>query len=125
MRTIFVTSVLLVHVIFFATFHSFTSNIKAQEPNDEYYMLARDGYAQNYDEDYFKDNAIKINEINNMVQENNRQLAKQGLAEEKNMDRARLLASESKIGFVLPTFTMAAYDKHFLSFFFKICRCTT
>ena len=119
MRTRFVTSVFLVLVIFFAPFASFTLNIKAQEPDEEYYILENDIYAQNYDENYFKDNAIKINEINKIVKENNRQLAKQDLPKDQDINRSRLLASESKIAFVLPTFTMAAYDNTFYHFFSK------
>ena len=109
----------MVTIISFATYPSLTLNIKAQEPDDEYYILDDDDYAQTYDENYFKANALKINEINNMVEENNRQLAKQDLAEEKHIDRELLLASESKIAFVLPTFTMAAYDNTFYPFFSK------
>ena len=92
----------------------FSPNIKAQEEKEddddkEYFFLASDEYAQNYDENYFKDNALKINAINNLTKENNKQLAKQDLAKEKDWDPSRLLTSESKIGFVLPTFTMALH----------------
>ena len=64
------------------TLTSFTTEGKAQEKDqakedEEYSYLENDDYAQTYDENYFKDNALKINEINNMVEENNRQLAKQ------------------------------------------------
>ena len=109
-------------MILFVTLTSFTPNIKAQEEeeeDEEYSYLAHDDYAQNYDENYFKDNAVKINEVNSMVEENNRLLSKQQLAEDKDLDPSRLLTSESKIGFVLPTFTMAAYDNTFYTFFSK------
>ena len=46
-------------------------------------------------------------------------MAKQDLAEDKDLDPSRLLTSESKIGFVLPTFTMAAYDNSFYTFYKK------
>ena len=90
-----------------------------EEENNSYDYFEDDDYAQNYDKNYWKDNAIKINEINNIVEEKNRQLSKQALKEDENMDRSNLLASESKIAFVLPTFTMAAYDFTFYPFFSK------
>ena len=46
-------------------------------------------------------------------------MAKQDLAEDKDLDPSRLLTSESKIGFVLPTFTMAAYGNSFYTFYKK------
>jgi hypothetical protein len=110
---------------------SYTTDLKAQESatdeeeeeeeedNNSYDYFEDDDYAQNYDKNYLKDNAIKINEINNIVEEKNRQLSKQALPEDENMDRSNLLASESKIAFVLPTFTMAAYDFTFYPFFSK------
>ena len=55
-------------MILFVTLTSFSPNIKAQEEEDEEYSyLANDDYAQNYDENYFKDNAVKINAINNIT----------------------------------------------------------
>ena len=49
---------------------SFSPNIIAQEEeeeeDEEYSYLAKDDYAKNYDENYFKDNALKINAINNV-----------------------------------------------------------
>jgi hypothetical protein len=103
------------------TLTSFPPNIIAleekEEEDGEYTYLAQDYYAKNYDENYFKDNALKINAINNITKENNILLAKQDLAEDKDLDASRLLNSQSKIGFVLPTFTMAAYDNSFYTFF--------
>src|SRR5215212_609706 len=89
---------------------SATDEEEEEEDTNSYDYFDDDDYAQNYDKNYLKDNAIKINEINNIVEEKNRQLSKQALPEDENMDRSNLLASESKIAFVLPTFTMAAYD---------------
>jgi hypothetical protein len=43
-----------------------------------------------------------------MIEENNRRLSLHGLPENQDVDRSSLLASESRIGFVLLTFTMAA-----------------
>ena len=96
----------------------FSTNIYAQDEDEEYYSID-DEYAQNYDEEYFKDNAIKINTINNMIEENNKRLALHELPENKDLDRSRLLTSESRIGFVLPTFTMAAYGENAFYAFFK------
>ena len=104
------------------TLTSFSLNIKDQEEKEdvkEYSFLASDEYSQNYDENYFKDNALKINAINNLIKENNKQLATQDLAKEKDLDTSRLLTSTSKIGFVLPTFTMAAYKDYAFYFFYK------
>ena len=109
----------LANMILSITLTSFSSNIIAQEEeeDEEYAYLAKDNYAKNYDENYFKNNALKIKAINNITKENNILLAKQDLAEDKDLDLSRLLASESKIGFVLPTFTMAAYDNSFYTFY--------
>ena len=108
-------------MVFSIALTSFSPNIIAQEEkeeeDEEYAYLAKDDYAKNYDENYFKDNALKINAINNITKENNILLAKQDLAEGKDLDPSRLLTSESKIGFVLPTFTMAAYDNSFYTFY--------
>ena len=113
----------LVIIILSVALTSFSPNITAQEEaeeeDEEYSYLEKDDYAKNYDENYFKDNAVKINEVNSMVEENNKLLSKQQLAEDKDLDPSRLLTSESKIGFVLPTFTMAAYDNTFYTFFSK------
>ena len=46
-------------------------------------------------------------------------MARQDLIEEKDLDPSRLLTSESKIGFVLPTFTIAAYKDYAFYFFYK------
>jgi hypothetical protein len=96
----------------------FTTNIYAQNEDEEYYSID-DEYAQKYDEEYFKDNAVKINAINNIIEENNKILSPHELPENKDLDRSRLLASESRIGFVLPTFTMAAYGENAFYTFFK------
>ena len=112
------TITLFLVILSVASFY-FSPNIKAQEIDEEYLFLEDDTYAQNYDENYFKDNAVKINEVNNMVEANNIQLSKQQLTEDKDFDRSQVLTSESKIAFVLPTFTMAAYDNTFYTFFSK------
>ena len=78
----------LMIIILFATL--FSTNIYAQDEDEEYYSID-DEYAQNYDEEYFKDNAIKINTINNMIEENNKRLALHELPENKDLDRSRLL----------------------------------
>ena len=105
MLTITITLILMI-VILSVTLISFSPNIIAQEEeeDEEYAYLAKDDYAKNYDENYFKDNALKINAINNITKENNILLAKQDLAEDKDLDASRLLTSESKIGFVPPHF---------------------
>src|SRR5687767_7377464 len=106
MLTITITLILMI-AIFSVTLILFSPNIIAQEEeeeDEEYAYLAKDDYAKNYDENYFKDNALKINAINNLTKENNMRLAKQDLAKDKDLDPSRLLTSESKIGFVLPTF---------------------
>ena len=52
----------------------FSTNTYAQDEGEEYYSID-DEYAQNYDEEYFKDNAITIKTINNMIEENNKRLS--------------------------------------------------
>ena len=122
MLTITITLILII-VILSVTLISFSPNIIAQEEEEEeeeeeeYAYLAKDDYAKNYDEKYFKDNALKINAINNITKENNILLAKQDLAEDKDFDASRLLTSESKIGLSLPTFTMAAYSDYAFLYF--------
>jgi hypothetical protein len=96
----------------------FATNIYAQDEEEEYYSIY-DEYSQNYDEEYFKDNAVKINSINRMIEENKRFLSPHALPEIKDLDRSRLLASETKIGFVLPTFTMSAYGSNAFYTFYK------
>jgi hypothetical protein len=54
-----------------------------------------------------------------MIEENNRRLSLHGLPENQDVDRSSLLASESRIGFVLLTFTMAAYGENAFYAFFK------
>ncbi len=106
----------LVVIILSATL--FTTHINAQEKEEEYYSMV-DEYSQNYDEEYFKENAVKINAINNMIEENNKLLSLHELLENKDLDRSQLLTSESRIGFVLPTFTMAAYGANAFYTFYK------
>jgi hypothetical protein len=98
----------------------FISKINAQEEEEEeeYYSIY-DEYSQKYDEEYFKNNALKINAINNMTKANNRFLSLHELPDLKDLDRSRLLASETKIGFVLPTFTMSAYGANAFYTFYK------
>ncbi len=89
---------------------------KAQEKQEkeEYYFI-EDEYVERYDEKYFTENALKINEINNLIEKNNQLLAKQDI--DKEIDPSKLLDSTSKIAFVMPSFTMAAYDFSFYPFF--------
>jgi hypothetical protein len=96
----------------------FATNIYAQDEEEEYYSIY-DEYSQNYDEEYFKDNSVKINAINKMIEENKRFLSPHALPEIKDLDRSRLSASETKIGFVLPTFTMSAYGSNAFYTFYK------
>ena len=71
----------------------FSTNTFAQDEDEEYYSID-DEYAQNYDEEYFKDNAIKINTINNMIEENNKRLSLHELPENQDLDRLSLLAPQ-------------------------------
>ena len=103
---------LLVSIILFSTFS--LNIIEKAQVEEEYYFI-EDEYAENYDENYFKENALKINEINNLIVKNNQLLSKQDI--DKEIDPSKLLASTSKIAFVMPSFTMAAYDFSFYPFF--------
>ena len=47
-----------------------------------------DEYSQNYDKKYFKNNAVKINSINNMTKTHNKLLSLHELPENKNLDRS-------------------------------------
>jgi hypothetical protein len=89
---------------------------KEEEEKEKYYFL-KDEYAEYYDKNYFRENALKINEINNKILENSQLLATQDIDRDKIIDPSQLLNSESKIAFVMPTFTMAAYDFSFYPFF--------
>src|SRR5688500_20355981 len=89
----------------------FATNNYAQDEEEEYYSIY-DEYSQNYDEEYFKANAVKINAINKMIEENKRILSPHALPEIKDLDRSRLLASETNTGFELATFTMSAYGSN-------------
>ena len=106
----------LVVIILSATL--FSLKINAQEEEEEDYYSMYDEYSQNYDKKYFKDNALRINAITNMTKANNMLLSLHQLPD-KNLDRSQLLASESTIGFVLPTFTMAAYGNNSFYTFYK------
>jgi hypothetical protein len=55
----------LVVIILSATL--FSLKINAQEKEEEEYYSIYDEYSQNYDEEYFKDNPVKINAINKMI----------------------------------------------------------
>ena len=58
-------------------------DVKAQEEQEkEEYYLNEDEYAERYDENYFRENALKINEINNLIENNNQLLAKQDIDKE-------------------------------------------
>jgi hypothetical protein len=54
-----------------------------------------------------------------MIEENNKLLSLLEIPDNKDLDRSQLLASESRIGFVLPTFTMAAYGADAFYTFYK------
>jgi hypothetical protein len=101
--------------VLFLSLASLNVSIKAQVDEEEEYYFLEDEYAENFDENYFKDNALKINEINNMIVENNQRLSKQDI--DREIDPSKLLISESNIAFVMPSFTMAAYDHSFYPFF--------
>ena len=60
----------LMVIILSATFFTLNINAQEKEEEEEYYSIY-DEYSQNYDEEYFKDNALKINAINNMTKANN------------------------------------------------------
>jgi hypothetical protein len=96
----------------------YATNIYAQDEEEEYYSI-NDEYSQKLDEEYFQDNAVKINAINNMIEENNKLISSHELPQEKDLERSQLLDSDSRIGFVLPTFTMAAYGENAFYTFFK------
>ena len=71
-----------------------------------------------YEDEYFDKNQVKINEINKIIVDNNEIIAKQDLNKENFPDG--FSNRESKIidiAFVLPSFTMAAYDDSFYNFF--------
>ena len=108
----------LVFIILSATLFPSKINAQENEEEEEYYAIY-DEYSQNYDKEYFKNNAIKINAINNMTKTHNKLLSLHELPENKNLDRSQLLTSESRIGFVLPTFTMSAYDANAFYTFYK------
>ncbi len=108
----------LIVIILSATLFTLKINAEEKEEEEEYYSIY-DEYSQNYDEKYFKDNALKINAINNLTKTNNMLLSLHELPENKSLDRSQLLASESRIGFVLPTFTMAAYGANAFYTFYK------
>ena len=95
----------LIVMILSATLFSLKINAQEEEEQEEDYYSIYDEYSHNYDKKYFKDNALKINAITNMTKANNMLLSLHQLPD-KNLDRSQLLASESRIGFVLPTFTM-------------------
>ena len=61
----------------------------------------------------------EINGINTRFEGINKMLSLHELPENKDLDLSQLLDSESRIGFVLPTFTMAAYQNSFYDFFEK------
>ena len=109
----------LVVIILSATIFTLKINAQEEEEEEEEYYSIYDEYSQNYDKEYFKDNALKIKAINNMTKENNKLLSLHEFPENTNLDRSQLLASESRIGFVLPTFTMSAYDANAFYTFYK------
>ncbi len=108
----------LVVIILSATLFTLKINAQEEEEEEEYYSIY-DEYSKNYDEEYFKNNALKINAINNMTKANNKLLSLHELPQTKDLDRSQLLASETKIGFVLPTFTMSAYGSNAFYTFYK------
>ena len=109
----------LVVIILSATLFTLKINAQEEEEEEEEYYSIYDEYSQNYDKEYFKDNALKINAINKMTKTNNKLLSLHELPKNKNLDRSQLLALESRIGFVLPTFTMSAYDANAFYTFYK------
>ena len=70
-------------------------DVKAQEEQEkEEYYFNEDEYAERYDENYFRENALKINEINNLIENNNQLLAKQDI--DKEIDPSKLLVQQVK-----------------------------
>jgi hypothetical protein len=54
-------------IIFSSTLFTLNINAQDEEEEEEEYYSIYDEYSQNYDKEYFKDNALKINAINNMT----------------------------------------------------------
>lgn len=88
----------------------------AEKPDDRYYNY-NDEYVNEYDEDYLEKNKVKINEINKKVIEKNHKIEKQDFEEILSSNFAGRESIKMNIAFVLPTFTMAAYDNSFYNFF--------
>ncbi|HET9807267.1 MAG TPA: N,N-dimethylformamidase beta subunit family domain-containing protein [Nitrososphaeraceae archaeon] len=105
-------------IILSATLFFLKINAQEEEEQGEDYYSIYDEYSHNYDKKYFKDNSLKINAITNMTKANNMLLSLHELPD-INLDRSQLLASESTIGFVLPTFTMSAYGNNSFYTFYK------
>jgi len=70
----------LVFIILSATLFPSKINAQENEEEEEYYAIY-DEYSQNYDKEYFKNNAIKINAINNMTKTHNKLLSLHELPE--------------------------------------------
>ena len=65
----------LVVMILSATLFTLKINAQDEEEEEEEYYSIYDEYSQNYDKEYFKDNALKINAITNMTNANNKLLS--------------------------------------------------
>ncbi|MDR4512962.1 MAG: hypothetical protein MRJ93_14805 [Nitrososphaeraceae archaeon] len=95
----------------------FVKKMSRIEKADDIYYNYNDEYVNDYEKDYFEKNQLKINEINNKVMENNKKIKKQDFEEVLSSDLAGLESTKLNIAFILPTFTMAAYDNSFYNFF--------
>ena len=84
----------LIVMILSATLFSLKINAQGEEEEEEDYYSMYDEYSQNYDKEYFKNNAVKINSIKNMTKTHNKLLSLYELPENKNFDRSQLLTSE-------------------------------
>jgi len=92
--------------------------IIAEVADDTYYYYYEDDYVKDYEDEYFDKNQVKIIEINKMILDNNEIIAKQDLNKENFPDGFSNFESKIiDIAFVLPSFTMAAYDDSFYNFF--------
>ena len=103
--------------------NSFVKDMNIAEKKDDIYYNYYDEYVSQYEKDYFKKNQLKINEINKKVMENNKKIEKQDFEKSLTSDFAGRELTKLNIAFILPTFTMAAYDDYnhhsFYSFYKK------
>jgi len=97
--------------------NSFVKEMGVAEKADDIYYNYNDQYVNEYEKDYLEKNQVKINEINKQVIEKNQKIEKQDFEHILSSDFAGRELTKMNIAFVLPTFTMAAYDNSFYNFF--------